>query len=204
MSEQHPISRFPIPDVSTLPDDLRTRIETLQEKMGFIPNVFLGHAHRPNQLRAFLAMHDDLMESDEGLSRAEREMIVVATSSANQCLYCLVSHGAFLRIRSKQPWLSDQVAANYRDAEISDRQRAMLDYAVKLAQTPWLVGRTISTPWSRRGSPRMKSGTLAPSPACSPCPTALQPTLPCDPMPSSMAWLAEAIRQVCRIIARTG
>ena len=140
MSEQHPISRFPIPDVSTLPDDLRTRIETLQEKMGFIPNVFLGHAHRPNQLRAFLAMHDDLMESDEGLSRAEREMIVVATSSANQCLYCLVSHGAFLRIRSKQPWLSDQVAANYRDAEISDRQRAMLDYAVKLAQTPWLVG----------------------------------------------------------------
>lgn len=140
MSDRHPVSRFPIPDIATLPDDLRTRIETLQEKMGFVPNVFLGHAHRPNQLRAFLAMHDNLMESDEGLSRAEREMIVVATSSANQCLYCMVSHGAFLRIRSKQPWLSDQVGANYRDAEISARQRAMLDYAIKLAQTPWLVG----------------------------------------------------------------
>lgn len=140
MSDSHPISRFPVPDIASLPDDLRTRIETLQEKMGFVPNVFLGHAHRPNQLRAFLAMHDDLMESNEGLSQAEREMIVVATSSANQCLYCLVSHGAFLRIRSKQSVLSDQIAANYRDAEISDRQRLMLDYAVKLAQTPWLVG----------------------------------------------------------------
>jgi len=140
MSDRHPISRFPIPDIATLPDDLRTRIETLQEKLGFVPNVLLGHAHRPNQLRAFLAMHDDLMESDEGLSRTEREMIVVATSSANQCLYCMVSHGAFLRIFSKQPWLSDQVGANYRDAETSARQRVMLDYAIKLAQTPWLVG----------------------------------------------------------------
>ncbi len=139
MPEAYPISRFPIPAISTLPEDLRTRIETLQEKMGFVPNVFLGHAHRPDQLRAFLAMHDDLMESDEGLSRAEREMIVVATSSANQCLYCMVSHGAFLRIRSKQPWLSDQIGANYREAEITARQQAMLDYAVKLAQTPWLV-----------------------------------------------------------------
>lgn len=140
MSDRYPLSRFPVPDVSTLPDDLRKRIETLQEKMGFVPNVFLGHAHRPNQLRAFLAMHDDLMESDEGLSRAEREMIVVATSSANQCLYCMVSHSAFLRIRSKLPWLPDQIGANYREAEISDRQRTMLDYALKLAQTPWLVG----------------------------------------------------------------
>ncbi|WP_339799316.1 peroxidase-related enzyme [uncultured Marinobacter sp.] len=140
MSTELPISRFPIPDIATLPEDLRTRIETLQSKMGFVPNVFLGHAHRPNQLRAFLAMHDDLMESDEGLSRAEREMIVVATSALNQCLYCTVSHGALLRIRSKQPRLSEQVGANYRDAEISPRQKTMLDYAVKLAQTPWLVG----------------------------------------------------------------
>lgn len=140
MSDGLPISRFPIPDIASLPDDLRTRIETLQSKMGFVPNVFLGHAHRPNQLRAFLAMHDDLMESDEGLTRAEREMIVVATSALNQCLYCTVSHGAFLRIRSKQPRLSDQIAANYREAEITPRQKAMLDYAVKLAQTPWLVG----------------------------------------------------------------
>jgi len=132
-------SRFPVPAVEELPADLRERIETLHQKMGFIPNVFLVLAHRPDELRAFLTYHDLLMEKDEGLSKAEREMIVVATSATNNCLYCTVSHGAFLRIRSKNPALSDQIAINYREAEIGPRQRAMLDYAIKLATTPWLV-----------------------------------------------------------------
>ena len=126
MSEQYPISRFPIPDVSTLPDDLRTRIETLQEKMGFIPNVFLALAHRPDELRAFVAYHDALMEKDSGLTKAEREMIVVATSARNECQYCVVAHGAILRIRAKNPLIADQIAANYRKADITPRQRAML------------------------------------------------------------------------------
>lgn len=139
MSQTTPASRFPVPAVADLPADLRDRIETLQEKMGFIPNVFLVLAHRPEELRAFLTYHDLLMEKDEGLSKAEREMIVVATSSANGCLYCTISHGAFLRIRSKNPLLADQVAINYREADLSPRQRVMLDYALKLAATPWLV-----------------------------------------------------------------
>lgn len=132
-------SRFPVPRVDDLPGDLAVRIGEMQEKMGFVPNVFLVLAHRPVELRAFLAYHDALMDSDEGLSKAEREMIVVATSAANQCSYCVVSHGAVLRIRSKNPRLGDQVGVNYRDAEVSPRQRAMLDYAVKLARTPWLT-----------------------------------------------------------------
>jgi len=139
MSQTTSLSRFPVPAVADLPADLRDRIETLQEKMGFIPNVFAVLAHRPEELRAFLIYHDLLMEKDEGLSKAEREMIVVATSAANGCLYCTVSHGAFLRIRSKNPRLADQVAINYREAEISPRQRVMLDYALKLSSTPWLV-----------------------------------------------------------------
>lgn len=140
MTTERPISRFPVPDVSSLPDDLRARVEGLEEKMGFIPNVFKSQAHRPEQLRAFMVYHDALMDSDEGLTRAEREMIVIATSSANQCLYCVVSHSAFLRIRSKDPILADQVAINYREAAITDRQRVMLDYAMKLSQTPGEVG----------------------------------------------------------------
>ena len=134
-----PHSRFPVPAVDALPEDLRERIAVVQEKLGFVPNVFLVLAYRPAELRAFLAYHDALMESDEGLTRAEREMIVVATSSANQCLYCTVSHGAFLRIRARRAELSDQVAFNYREAGITAAQRAMLDYAMKLARTPWLV-----------------------------------------------------------------
>lgn len=132
-------SRFPVPDVASLPADLVARIEELQEKMGFIPNVFLALAHRPDELRAFITYHDLLMDKAEGLTKAEREMIVVATSAANGCLYCTVSHGAFLRIRSKQPLLADQVAVNYREAPLTPRQRVMLDYATKLAATPWLV-----------------------------------------------------------------
>lgn len=132
-------SRFPVPALKALPQDLRDRITEVEEKLGFVPNVFRVLAYRPAELRAFIAYHDALMDSDEGLTRAEREMIVVATSSANQCLYCTISHGAFLRIRARDSELPDQVATNYREAEITPAQRLMLDYALKLATTPWLV-----------------------------------------------------------------
>ena len=127
------VSRFPTPDVADLPEDLRTRILAVQEKSGFVPNVFLALARRPDEFRAFFAYHDALMEKQGGLSKAEREMIVVATSGANDCLYCVVAHGAILRIRAKNPRLGEQVAINHRKAEISPRQRAMLDFALKVA-----------------------------------------------------------------------
>ena len=120
-----PISRFPVPDLADLPDDVRERILKVQEKSGFAPNVFLALAHRPDEFRAFFAYHDALMEKSTGLTKAEREMIVVATSSANGCLYCVVAHGAILRIRAKNPRIADQVAVNYTKAEITPRQRAM-------------------------------------------------------------------------------
>lgn len=129
-----PISRYPIPDLADLPDDIREMILAVQEKAGFIPNVFLALAHRPAELRAFFAYHDALMEKESGLSKAEREMIVVATSGANQCLYCVVAHGAILRIRAKDPLIADQVAVNYRKADITLRQMAMLDFAMKVSQ----------------------------------------------------------------------
>ena len=127
------ISRFPVPELADLPDDIRERILAVQEKSGFVPNVFLALAHRPDEFRAFFAYHDALMEKGEGLSKGEREMIVVATSGLNQCLYCVVAHGAILRIREKNPHLADQVATNYRKADISDRQKAMLDFAAKIS-----------------------------------------------------------------------
>src|SRR6185312_3175671 len=126
-------SRFPIPSLKQLPDDIRTRIEAVQEKSGFVPNVFLVLAYRPDEFRAFFAFHDALMEKESGLSKAEREMIVVATSSANQCQYCVIAHGAILRIRAKNPLIADQVAVNYRKADITPRQKAMLDFAMKVA-----------------------------------------------------------------------
>ncbi len=132
MSER-PISRFPVPELKDLPEDVRAKILAVQEKAGFVPNVFLTLAHRPDEFRAFFAYHDALMEKDEGLTKAEREMIVVATSGANGCLYCVVAHGAILRIRAKNPRVADQVATNYRKAEITPRQRAMLDFAMKVA-----------------------------------------------------------------------
>src|SRR5690349_16673561 len=128
-----PISRFPVPALKDMPDDIRDRILTVQEKSGFVPNVFLVLAHRPDEFRAFFAYHDALMERDSGLTKAEREMIVVATSNLNQCPYCVVAHGAILRIRAKNPLLADQVAINYRKADITPRQKAMLDFAVKVA-----------------------------------------------------------------------
>ncbi len=129
-----PISRYPVPELKDLPEDIRARILAVQEKSGFIPNVFLTLAHRPEEFRAFFAYHDALMEKQSGLTKAEREMIVVATSGANQCQYCVVAHGAILRVRAKNPLIADQVAINYRKADITPRQRAMLDFALKVAQ----------------------------------------------------------------------
>ncbi|MBI1907354.1 MAG: peroxidase-related enzyme [Rhodocyclales bacterium] len=135
-----PISRFPVPELANLPDDIRDRIVAVQEKAGFVPNVFLTLAHRPAEFRAFFAYHDALMEKDAGLTKAEREMIVVATSAANNCLYCVVAHGAILRVRAKNPRVADQVATNYRKAEITPRQRSMLDFAMKVSQRSGEVG----------------------------------------------------------------
>jgi len=128
-----PISRFPVPELKDLPEDIRSRILGVQEKAGFVPNVFLTLAHRPDEFRAFVAYHDALMEKEGGITKAEREMIVVATIGANGCPYCVVAHGAILRIRAKNPLISDQVATNYRKADITPRQKAMLDFAFKVA-----------------------------------------------------------------------
>jgi len=126
-------SRFPLPEINDLPEDIKLRILEVQEKSGFIPNVFLVYARRPAEFRAFFAYHDALMDKQGGLSKAEREMIVVATSAANQCLYCVVAHGAILRIRAKDAIIADQLAINYRKANLSSRQRAMLDLAMKVS-----------------------------------------------------------------------
>lgn len=132
--------RYAFPDLAGLPADLRERILAVQEKAGFVPNVYLALARRPDEFRAFFAYHDALMEKDGGLTKAEREMIVVATSGANQCQYCVVAHGAVLRIRARDPYLADQVAINYRKSGITPRQRAMLDFAMKVALESHLVG----------------------------------------------------------------
>ena len=130
-----PISRFPVPKLADLPDDIRQRINEVHDKVGFIPNVFLTLAHRPEEFRAFFAYHDALMEKETaGLSKAEREMIVVATSARNQCQYCVIAHGAILRIRAKNPLIADQVAINYRKADIAERQITMLDFAIKVSR----------------------------------------------------------------------
>ena len=125
-------SRYPIPELDTLPQDIQDRILAVQEKAGFVPNVFLALAHRPLEFRAFFDYHDALMEKESGLSKADREMIVVATSGENNCQYCVVAHGAVLRIRAKHPLVADQVAVNYRKSDITPRQRVMLDFAVKV------------------------------------------------------------------------
>ena len=128
-----PVSCFPVPALSEVPDDIRDRMLAVQEKAGFVPNVFLLLARRPAEFRAFVAYHDALMDKREGLTLAEREMIVVAISAANQCQYCVVAHGAILRIRAKDPLVADQVATNYRQADITPRQRAMLEFALRVA-----------------------------------------------------------------------
>ena len=128
------VSLFPLPDINTLPDDLKKKILEVQDKSGFIPNVFLALAHRPEEFRAFFSYHDALMNKESGISKGEREMIVVATSALNECLYCVVAHGAILRIREKNSLIADQLATNYKKADITDRQRAMLDFAVKVSR----------------------------------------------------------------------
>lgn len=139
-AKQAAVSRFAVPELKDMPEDIRVRILGVQEKAGFIPNVFLVLAHRPEEFRAFFAYHDALMERLSNLTIAEKEMIVVATSSMNQCQYCVIAHGAILRIRSKNPLIADQVATNYRKADITPRQKAMLDFAVKVSASAHLVG----------------------------------------------------------------
>ena len=148
---QKPISRFPVPEISNLPDDIRQRILVVQEKAGFVPNVFLALARRPDEFRAFFAYHDALLERESGLSKAEMEMIIVATSGVNNCLYCVVAHGAVLRIRAKDPLVADQVAVNYRKADISERQKAMLAFAIKVCEGGQSIGEDDFTELRRHG-----------------------------------------------------
>ncbi len=132
---QPPVCRFPLPDLDSFPEDIRRRFDEVQEKVGFIPNIFLVLARRPAEFRAFIAYHDALMDKETpGLGLAEREMIVVTTSARNQCQYCAIAHGAILRIRAKNPYIADQLATNYRKADISERQKAMLDFALKVSR----------------------------------------------------------------------
>ena len=140
MDDALPISRFPVPPLAELPDDIRAKILEVQEKAGFVPNVFLAFAHRPDEFRAFFAYHDALLLRASGLSKGEKEMIIVATSGANRCLYCVVAHGAILRIYEKKPMVADQVAVNHRKADISERQKAMLDFALKVCNDSAGVG----------------------------------------------------------------
>jgi uncharacterized peroxidase-related enzyme len=134
------VSRYPVPEIKDLPDDLRQRILEVQEKAGFVPNVFLAFAHRPDEARAFFDYHDALLLRESGLTKGEKEMIIVATSAANDCLYCVVAHGAILRVYEKAPQLADQVATNYRKADITARQKAMLDFALKVCTDSNFVG----------------------------------------------------------------
>jgi uncharacterized peroxidase-related enzyme len=150
MTEPIP-QRFPVPPIDAMPQDIRERLLAVQEKSGFIPNVFLTLAFRPDEFRAFFAYHDALMERDGGLSKAEREMIVVATSSANSCHYCVIAHGAILRIRAKNPQIADQIAVNYRKADITPRQRAMLDFAMKVSREAHLVSEADFTELAAHG-----------------------------------------------------
>ncbi len=137
MTSPAPISRFPVPDRADLPEDLRDRFDQVQEKSGFLPNVFAALSHRPVQARAFFAMHDALMDVETpGLSRADREVVVVATSAANDCLYCVVAHGAIARIRARDPYLADQVAVDWRKAPLPPRMQVVLEVAVRLAMSP--------------------------------------------------------------------
>ena len=135
-----PISRFAVPALEGLPDDIRAKILEVQEKAGFVPNVFLAFAHRPDEFRAFFAYHDALLLRESGLSKGDKEMIIVGTSGINRCLYCVVAHGALLRIYEQNPLVADQVAVNHRKADITPRQRAMLDFAVKVTSESHLVG----------------------------------------------------------------
>ena len=134
------ISRYPVPTLEQMPDDIRDKILAVQEKAGFVPNVFLSFAHRPDEFRAFFAYHDALLLRESGLSKGEKEMIIVATSGANGCLYCVVAHGAILRIYEKAPMIADQLATNYLKADITARQKAMLGFAMKVCNASYAIG----------------------------------------------------------------
>jgi len=140
MTATPPLSRFPVPELKDLPEDVRQRILEVQDKAGFVPNVFLALAHRPDEFRAFFAYHDALLLRESGLSKGEKEMVIVATSGANQCLYCVVAHGAILRIYEKNPLIADQVAVNHHKADITPRHKAMLDFAMKVCLDSATVG----------------------------------------------------------------
>jgi uncharacterized peroxidase-related enzyme len=137
---QSPISRYPVPELRDLPEDIREKILAVQEKAGFIPNVFLGFAHRPDEFRAFFAYHDALLLRESGLSKGEKEMIIVATSGVNRCLYCVVAHGAILRIYEKNPLIADQLATNPAKSDLSPRQHAMIDFAIKVCSEAQNIG----------------------------------------------------------------
>ena len=160
-AETAPISRYPTPALADMPEDIRARIEKVQEKSGFVPNVFLMLARRPDEFRAFFAYHDALMDKPGTLTKAEREMIVVATSAANQCQYCVVAHGAILRVRAKDPLIADQVAVNYRKADITERQRAMLDFAMKVALEAQAIGEDDYAALARHGFDREDAWDIA-------------------------------------------
>ncbi len=136
LASEHKVARWPIPERESLPEDLRGRMDEVEEQTGFLPNVFQHLAHRPDEWRAFFAYHDALMEREGGLTKGERELIVVATSAVNDCIYCIVAHGAIARVRQKNPLISDQVATNWREADLTPRERAMLEFAVKVAERP--------------------------------------------------------------------
>ena len=136
----YPISRFPVPEISELPKDLQEMLLAVQEKAGFVPNVFLTLAHRPDELRAFFAYHDAIMLRESGLTKAEKEMIIVATSADNGCLYCVVAHGAILRIYAKNPLIADQLATNHYKADVTDRQKAMIDFALTVSNDANSIG----------------------------------------------------------------
>ncbi len=140
MTDELPVSRYPVPALADLPEDVRTKILEVQEKAGFVPNVFLAFAHRPAEFRAFFAYHDALLLRESGLTKGEKEMVIVATSGANRCLYCVVAHGAILRVYEKNPRLADQVAVNYLKADITPRQKAMLGFAMKVCTASDTVG----------------------------------------------------------------
>lgn len=150
-TEDAAVSRYPVPSIEDMPEDIRARILAVQEKSGFVPNVFLMLAYRPDEFRAFMAYHDALMDKEGGLTKAEREMIIVATSAVNQCQYCVVAHGAILRIRAKNPLVADQVAGNFRKADITPRQKAMIEFAMKVSQQGHLVGEADSVALREHG-----------------------------------------------------
>ena len=188
------ISRYPVPEINDLPDDLKNRILEVQEKAGFVPNVFLTLAHRPDELRAFMAYHDALMERESGLTIAEKEMIVVATSNDNECQYCVIAHGAILRVRAKNSLVADQVAVNYRKADITPKQKAMLDFAMKVSKAAGSVSDEDFDRLRHTGSATRMSGTSQQSRRFLACRTGWPISHRCARMTNSTRWVGSDLR----------